>query len=71
MKKYVDFLFKIDNEESENCGEEFFVEVEDKGTMQTVTEAIRIATENWPEDWPKIIGVFTPEDAEFIGLDTH
>ncbi len=57
-RKVWDFLF-----EDEETGEEFFVECE------TIIEAREIAEQNFER--PRYCGKYTPEEAEWWGLDTY
>ena len=66
--EYIDFLFEITGEDSDLCGERFFVEV--KNDSAAFKHAIEIMTENFPyEDW-SYLGRYTPDEAECFGYDT-
>ena len=62
--------FAINDENSDLCGEEFFVEVNvtlDKAKV----EAIKIAKENFPNEKLTCYGRVSFEEAEIMGLDTY
>lgn len=65
--------FVIDDEESDLCGEEFFVEVE--GTMDIAKQiAINKANELFPDipyEKIKCYGRVSNTEAEMMGLDTY
>ena len=71
MKKWVDYGFEFTDEESELCGECFFVEVEDKGAVQSFREACRIAEDNFPDEFFKLVLICTSDEAEIYGWDTY
>ena len=60
-----DFMFEIVGEDSELCGEQFFVECD------TFDEAWKIAVENFGDEDFDYVGKYTPAEAEAIGLDTY
>lgn len=65
-----DYLFEVVGEESDLCGEQFFVECD------TVAEAWQTVAENFGtamivNDEIKCIGKYTPEEAEWLGYDTY
>lgn len=60
-----DYLFEVVGEESNLCGEQFFVECD------TFEEACRIAMDNFDDEELHYIGKYTPEEAEWLGLDTY
>lgn len=60
-----DFMFEVVGEDSDICGEQFFVECETK------PEAWAIAHDNFPEEELHYCGRYTVEEAEWIGLDTY
>jgi len=60
-----DFMFEIIGEDSENCGEQFFVEAED------LEEAWVIAYANFGDEEIGYLGEFSVDEAEDIGLDTY
>lgn len=57
------FLFEITNGLFE--GERFFVQAEDK------TEAVEILDEYFPDECLQLLGVYTDEEAEWMGYDTY
>ena len=65
-----DFMFEVVGEYSDLCGEQFFVECD------TVAEAWQTVAENFGADMIvneeiKCVGKYTPEEAEWLGLDTY
>ena len=60
-----DFLFLVTTEDSENCGEHFFVECEDLDT------AWKIASNTWIDEELKYLGEYSVDEAEEIGFDTY
>jgi len=60
-----DFMFEVVGEDSELCGEQFFVECNSK------REAFMIAADNFPDEELQYCGRYSPEEAEWIGLDTY
>ena len=64
-KKMNDFLFEIMGEDSDLCGEEFFVE------CYTEAEAWRIAEANFPNEELYCWGRYSPAEAEMMGYDTY
>lgn len=65
---WVDFLFKVVDEESELYGEEFFVEVVKEDDYLAM--AWDIAVENFPDVKLECLGSLPPDVAELIGYDT-
>lgn len=66
------YLFEINEEESEFCGEQFIVQV--LGNMPkdlARKEARKIANNIFPGTRPHFICYLTPYEAEAIGLDTY
>lgn len=57
----------IDDEESENCGEEFFTELKD-GMKENHCNYVK---ELFPNENPKCLGKVSEEEAEIMGLDTY
>lgn len=57
------FLFEITDGLFE--GERFFVQAEDK------TEAVEILDEYFPDVSLQLLGVYTDEEAEWMGYDTY
>ena len=62
--------FGITNEDSDLCGEEFFVEV-DVPLDRAKAEAKRIAKENFPNEILSCYGRVSASEAEMMGLDTY
>lgn len=60
-----DYLFEIIDEDSDCCGEQFFVE------CKSLREAWEIADENFPDVALRCFGTYSIEEAEMIGLDTY
>jgi len=60
-----DFLFGIVGEDSENCGEQFFVECD------TLEDAWLVVQDNFPDEEIEYICEYHPAVAEMIGLDTY
>lgn len=60
-----DYLFEVVGEESDLCGEQFFVECD------TIKEAWDIAIDNFGDEELHYIGKYTPEEAEWLGYDTY
>ena len=60
-----DYLFEIIDEDSDACGEQFFVEC---GSLR---EARKIVHENFPDVTLKFCGLCSVEEAEIMGLDTY
>lgn len=68
--KWTTWWFGIEDEDSELCGEEFFVEV--KTTLDHAKqEAMGIAKMNFPNEKLVCYGRVSQEDAEMMGLDTY
>ena len=67
--KYIDYLFEVIDEESELCGEVFFVEV--LNNEDALEMAWDIACENFPDVELECIGIYTPSMAEVLGYDTY
>ena len=62
--------FEINDENSNLCGEEFFVEV--NVTLDIAKrEAIKIAKEIFPNENPRCLGRVSETEAEMMGLDTY
>jgi len=59
------YLFEINGEYDEHCGEMFFVQCDTKA------EAREIAKENFPEENVHFLGKYTDEEAEWYGYDTY
>lgn len=57
------FLFEITDGLFE--GERFFVQAEDK------TKAVEILDEYFPDESLQLLGVYTDEEAEWMGYDTY
>ena len=60
-----DFMFEIVGEDSDLCGEQFFVECYNLHT------AWEIAVDNFIDEELEYLGKYSPEEAEAIGLDTY
>ena len=60
-----DYLFEIVDEDSDACGEQFFVE------CKSLRRAWEIADENFPDVALRCLGHYSVEEAEIIGLDTY
>ena len=60
-----DFLFEVIGEDSDLCGEQFFVE------CNTLASAREIAQENFPDEELSYCGKYFVEEAEILGLDTY
>ena len=60
-----DFMFEVVGEDSELCGEQFFVECNNLHT------AWEIASDNFIGEELDYLGKFSPEEAEWVGLDTY
>lgn len=60
-----DFLFEVIGEDSDLCGEQFFVECDTK------REAYQIAADNFPDEELRYCGKYSVEQAEILGYDTY
>lgn len=60
-----DFMFVITTEDSENCGEHFFVECNNLHT------AWEIASDTWIGEDLEYLGEYSVNEAEEIGFDTY
>jgi hypothetical protein len=61
----IDYLFEIVGEDSECCGERFFVEcAKDENPWDIVAEY-------FDDEEVVPIGEYTPEEAEILGYDTY
>ena len=60
-----DFMFEVVGEDSDICGEQFFVECDTK------SEAWEIARANFEDEELQYCGRYSIEEAEWIGLDTY
>ena len=63
------YWFEVIGENSDLCGEEFFVEVE--SGADALEMAWDIACENFPDEELKCYGAVTSYFAEMAGLDTY
>ena len=63
---YTDYLFEITDEDSDYCGEQFFVECK-KGEDPWIVVQMNFCTTEGIE----LIGKYTPEEAEILGYDTY
>lgn len=70
MKKTLTFWFEVISEDSNLCGEEFFVEVNADEENPCAT-AGNIAAENFPNEELKCLGRVSWAQAEMMGLDTY
>lgn len=72
--KYADmwtnWWFEIVGEESELCGEQFFVAVK-VPIEEAKAEAMKIAKENFPNEELICYGWVSDEEADMMGLDTY
>ena len=71
MNKCVDYLFEVIGEDSDLCGEQFFVEVDYTYEDDPLAVAKDIAAENFPDEELACYGPFSPAYAEMCGLDTY
>ena len=60
-----DFLFEVVDEDSDLCGEQFFVE------CNNLHIAWEVAIDNFGGVELDCIGKYTVEEAEILGLDTY
>lgn len=67
--KYIDYLFEIVDEDSDLCGERFFVEVLNDETAKDM--AWDIAIQNFPYEKLECIGTHSPYEADAVGYDTY
>ena len=70
MKKTLTFWFEVVGEDSDLCGEDFFVEV-NADEEDPRTTAGDIAAENFPNEELKCHGRVSWAQAEMMGLDTY
>lgn len=68
--KNTTWWFGIVGEDSELCGEEFFVEI-DYPTKDPKAAAKKQAAELFPGEEIECYGKITPLEAEMMGLDTY
>lgn len=61
----IDYLFEVVGEDSDLCGEQFFVECEE------IYDAWVIAQDNFLNEKLQLIGAYEPEEAEILGYDTY
>lgn len=66
----LNYLFEVSGEESDLCGEEFFVQV-DPDSKSPLKEAWKIARENFKGEALILTGLFNDEMAEMLGFDTY
>lgn len=64
MANWKDFRFF-----DEETGEDFFVEIDCDATEDPTADAYAIAEENFSD--PQLTGIYDPEYAEMLGLDTY
>lgn len=62
-----DYLFEFVSEDSDNCGEQFFVELFDV----TEEDAIKYALDLFPDEELAYCGEYSVKEAEEIGFDTY
>lgn len=67
----VTYWFGVIGEDSNLCGEEFFVEVNDEEEYNPLDTAWDIAVENFPNEELKCYGRVNYKIAEQMGLDTY
>ena len=61
------YLFEFVDEDSENCGELFFVELFDVEEK----DAIKYALDLFPDEELTFLGEYSVEEAEELGYDTY
>ena len=66
---WMTYWFSIEGEDSDLCGEEFFVEVKDEDNPLAI--AWDIAVENFPNEELKCYGRVSSAWAEMMGYDTY
>lgn len=73
MEKWINWWFEVVGEDSDLCGEQFFVavKVKDENYILAKTEAIKIVRDNFPDEKLKCYGWVSDETAEAMGLDTY
>ena len=71
MKTWTTFWFEINDENSDLCGEEFFVELNDSLFKPTKKEAIEYAQSIFPDEKLHYLGKVSAYEAEMMGLDTY
>lgn len=62
-----DYLFEFVGEDSDNCGEQFFVELFDVDKE----DAIKYALDLFPDEELYYCGEYSVEEAEELGYDTY
>ena len=62
-----DYLFEFVGEDSDNCGERFFVELFDVDAV----DALKYALDLFPDEELAYCGEYSVEEAEEIGYDTY
>lgn len=67
MKEYTIYWWRINDENSELCGEEFFTELEN-GTLE---EHFNYAKSIFPNETLACYGKVSAIEAEMMGLDTY
>ena len=70
----LNYLFEVVGEDSDLCGEQFFVQVnpeEFKTASKALAKAYEIARENFEGEEIRAQGVYSDEVAEWMGLDTY
>lgn len=71
MKTWTTFWFEINDENSDLCGEEFFVELDDSLGRPTKQSAIDYAQSIFPNEKLHFLGKVSALEAEMMGLDTY
>jgi len=66
----LNYLFEVSGEESDLCGEQFFVQV-DPDDKSPLKKAWKIARENFKGEALILTGLFSDEMAEMLGFDTY
>ena len=59
----IDYLFEVIGEDSDLCGEQFFVECEE------IYDAWVIAQKKFPDEKLKLMGAYCPEEVEILNHD--
>ena len=62
----IDYLFENVNEDSDWCGEQFFIECKENEDPWIIVKMNFCTTEDF-----ELIGEYTPEEAEILGYDTY
>lgn len=67
MSKWTTYLWAIEDEDSDLCGEEFFTELENA----TKADHEKYVKEIFPNENPVCYGRVSQMEAEMMGLDTY